>query len=104
MRLEVVHAGVPVHAPHLERHVVRARGQELALGVPLDGVDLVGVALGCNSIDIWNLEWGLGFQLGTNWVYNKSWVNGAMDNSSKLFISCWLERNKLVSRMVNLHG
>ena len=52
VRLEVVDAGVPVHAPHLERHVVRARGQELALGVPLDGVDLVGVALGCDSIDI----------------------------------------------------
>ena len=38
--LEVVHAGVPVHAPHLEGHVVGARGEELALGVPLDGVDL----------------------------------------------------------------
>ena len=45
VRLEVVDAGVPAHAPHLERHVVRAGGQELALGVPLDGVDLVGVAL-----------------------------------------------------------
>ena len=40
-------------------------------------------------------------------TYRDSWVNGAMDNGSKLFISskcCWLERNKLVSRIVNLHG
>ena len=32
--LEVVHAGVSVHAPHLEGHVVGARGEELALRVP----------------------------------------------------------------------
>ena len=43
--LEVVQAGVLVHAPDLECHVVAAASQELALGVPLDGVYLVGVAL-----------------------------------------------------------
>ena len=39
--------------------------------------------------------------------YTKSWVNGAMDNGSKLLISSkcrWLERNKLISPIVNLHG
>ena len=39
--------------------------------------------------------------------YSDSWVNGAMDNGSKLFISskcCLLDRNKFVSRIVNLHG
>ena len=43
---EVVHRVVPVHAPDLQRHVVAARGQELPLRVPLDGIHLVGVALG----------------------------------------------------------
>ena len=38
--LEVVDAGVLVHAPNLEGHVVGAGGQELALGIPLDRVDL----------------------------------------------------------------
>ena len=45
--------------------------------------------------------------LFTFMYFTKSWVNGAMDNGSKLFISskcCWLERNKLVSSIVNLHG
>ena len=40
MGLEVVDAGVLVHAPNLEGHVVGAGGQELALGIPLDRVDL----------------------------------------------------------------
>ena len=45
---EVVHGVVPVHAPDLQRHVVAAGGQELPLRVPLDGIHLVGVALGGN--------------------------------------------------------
>ena len=40
MGLEVVDAGVLVHAPNLERHVVGAGSKELALGVPLNRVDL----------------------------------------------------------------
>lgn len=40
VRLEVVHASLLVHAPHLEGHVVGAGGKELALGVPLDRVHL----------------------------------------------------------------
>ena len=43
---EVVHRVVPVHTPDLQRHVVAAGGQELPLRVPLDGIHLVGVALG----------------------------------------------------------
>ena len=43
--LEVVDAGVLLHGPDLEGHVVAAAGQELALGVPLDRVHLVRVPL-----------------------------------------------------------
>ena len=38
--LQVVDAGVTVHAPDLEGHVVRAGGKKLALRVPLDCVHL----------------------------------------------------------------
>lgn len=38
--LEIVQAGVPVHAPDLEGHVVGAASQELALRVPFDRVNL----------------------------------------------------------------
>ena len=43
--LQVVHAVVPVHGPHLEGHVVTARGKKLPLGVPFDGIDLISVPL-----------------------------------------------------------
>ena len=43
---EVMDGGVPIHAPDLQCHVVAARGEELPLWVPLDGVHLIGVALG----------------------------------------------------------
>lgn len=39
--LQIVHARVLLHGPNLERHVVRARGQQLPLRIPLDGVDFV---------------------------------------------------------------
>ena len=38
--LEVVKTGVPVHAPDFEGHIVGAAGQELALRVPLDRINL----------------------------------------------------------------
>lgn len=34
-------ARVLLHGPNLERHVVRTRGQQVALRIPLDGVDFV---------------------------------------------------------------
>ena len=43
--LQVVDTDLPVHGPHLQRHVVTAGGEELALRVPFDGVDLIGVSL-----------------------------------------------------------
>ena len=43
--LEIVDTNLPVHGPDLQSHVVTAGGQKLPLGVPLDGVHLVGVAL-----------------------------------------------------------
>lgn len=45
MGLQVVDTDLPVHGPHLQRHVVTAGGEELALRVPFDGVDLIGVSL-----------------------------------------------------------
>ena len=60
--LQVMYAVVPVHGPHLndhggqvlskvkysayfQRHVITARSQKLSLRVPLDSIDLIGVAL-----------------------------------------------------------
>lgn len=42
---EVMDGGVPIHAPDLQSHVVAARGKELPLWVPLDGIHLISVAL-----------------------------------------------------------
>lgn len=39
--LQIVQAGFAVHAPNLEGHVVRTAGQELALRIPFDCVNLL---------------------------------------------------------------
>ena len=41
-----------VHGPNFEGHVVAAAGQELALGIPLDCVHLVCMALDIKGIKI----------------------------------------------------
>uniref|UniRef100_A0A1I8IVH3 Macro domain-containing protein n=1 Tax=Macrostomum lignano TaxID=282301 RepID=A0A1I8IVH3_9PLAT len=41
---DVVHKGAAVDRPEFQRHVIRAGGQQLAAGIPLDSVDFVGVA------------------------------------------------------------
>ena len=43
--LKIMDTNLPVHGPHLQSHVVTAGSQKFPLGVPLDGVNLVGVAL-----------------------------------------------------------
>lgn len=45
MCLEIVHAGVMLHGPDFQCHIVRARGQQLTLWIPFDGIHLICMAL-----------------------------------------------------------
>ena len=41
--LQVMHAIIVVHSPHLQCHVIRARSQEFSLRIPFDGVYLKNI-------------------------------------------------------------
>lgn len=43
MRLQIVTATISCHAPNLQRHVIGARGKQLTLRTPFDGIHLVSV-------------------------------------------------------------
>ena len=43
--LQVVHAVIVVHSPHLQCHVITARREELSLRVPFNGINLICVTL-----------------------------------------------------------